>query len=165
MELVLSGSHDQGLGEVALALATDPQGAGGAGMGPDEDSKIPKRRAETWNTDEVRTLISLRRETECYFNTSKTNRHLWDQISAGMKGLGFDRSANMCIDKWRNLLKEHKKAKLLNKKNNDTKIATYKDLEELLGERKTKSTKTGTRNPENKKTKKKNVVGSFVVHS
>ena len=41
----------------------------------------------------------------------KSNKHLWEQISSEMREKGFDRSPTMCTDKWRNLLKEFKKAK------------------------------------------------------
>jgi hypothetical protein len=50
-----------------------------------------------------------------------------------MKEHGYDRSATMCTDKWRNLLKEYKKAKAHDK--GTSKVAFYKDLEEILGER------------------------------
>ncbi|KAI4368482.1 hypothetical protein MLD38_017036 [Melastoma candidum] len=71
----------------------------------------PKKRAETWVQDETRCLISLRRDMDSLFNTSKSNKHLWEQISARMREKGFERSPTMCTDKWRNLLKEHKKAR------------------------------------------------------
>lgn len=64
------------------------------------------------------------------FNTSKSNKHLWEQIAQKMKGRGFDRSPTMCTDKWRNLLKEYKKAKVQDR--GSSKIACYKDLDELL---------------------------------
>jgi hypothetical protein len=70
---------------------------------------------------------------ESLFNTSKSNKHLWEQISRKMKEHGYDRSATMCTDKWRNLLKEYKKAKAHDK--GTSKVAFYKDLEEILGER------------------------------
>ena len=71
----------------------------------------PKRRAETWVREETLCLIALRREMDAHFNTSKSNKHLWEAISARMRDQGFDRSPTMCTDKWRNLLKEFKKAR------------------------------------------------------
>ncbi|KAH8953109.1 hypothetical protein BDL97_08G006300 [Sphagnum fallax] len=67
------------------------------------------------------------------FNTSKSNKHLWEQISQKMKERGYDRTPTMCTDKWRNLLKEYKKAKVQDK--GTSKVACFKDLEELLSER------------------------------
>ncbi|KAJ4819005.1 Trihelix transcription factor GT-1 [Rhynchospora pubera] len=105
--------------------------------GGEEQSEVkqPKRRAETWVLEETLCLIALRREMDGLFNTSKSNRHLWEQISAKMREKGFDRSPTMCTDKWRNLLKEFKKAKHHSKGSGPAKISYYKELDELLKER------------------------------
>ncbi|XP_039021858.1 trihelix transcription factor GT-1-like [Hibiscus syriacus] len=78
----------------------------GESSGDDPEIKTPKKRAETWVQDETLSLIDFRRETDGRFNTSKSNKHLWEQISTEMREKGFDRSLTMCTDKWRNLLKE-----------------------------------------------------------
>ncbi|KAK9682335.1 hypothetical protein RND81_10G066000 [Saponaria officinalis] len=70
-----------------------------------------KKQAETWVQEETQNLINLRREMDSLFNTSKSNKHLWEEISLKMREHGFDRSPTMCTDKWRNLLKEFKKVK------------------------------------------------------
>ncbi|KAK4423918.1 Trihelix transcription factor GT-1 [Sesamum alatum] len=101
-------------------------------------SSAPKKRAETWVQEETRTLISLRKEIDMLFNTSKSNKHLWDNISLKMREKGFDRSPTMCTDKWRNLLKEFKKAKQNNQDGNgngSAKMSYYKEIEEILRER------------------------------
>ncbi|KAK6116576.1 hypothetical protein DH2020_049682 [Rehmannia glutinosa] len=101
-------------------------------------SSGPKKRAETWVQEETRALISLRKEIDMLFNTSKSNKHLWDNISLKMREKGFDRSPTMCTDKWRNLLKEFKKAKQNNQDGNgngSAKMSYYKDIEEILRER------------------------------
>ncbi|CAI9111524.1 OLC1v1011767C1 [Oldenlandia corymbosa var. corymbosa] len=112
-----------------------------------EASRAPKKRAETWVQDETRCLISFRREVDSLFNTSKSNKHLWEQISNKMREKGFDRSPTMCTDKWRNLLKEFKKMKQQDRGSCATggssaataaaagKMWYYKEIEELLRER------------------------------
>ncbi|XP_058227816.1 trihelix transcription factor GT-4-like isoform X1 [Rhododendron vialii] len=102
--------------------------------------KAPKKRAETWVQEETRFLISFRREVDGQFNTSKSNRHLWEGISAKMRDKGFDRTASMCTDKWRNLLKEFKKASKHQDRSSSSgaasaKMSYYKELEELLRDR------------------------------
>ncbi|KAL0372310.1 UNVERIFIED_CONTAM: Trihelix transcription factor GT-4 [Sesamum calycinum] len=55
-----------------------------------------------------------------------------------MREKGFDRSPTMCTDKWRNLLKEFKKAKQNNQDGNgngSAKMSYYKEIEEILRER------------------------------
>ncbi|KAI0528946.1 hypothetical protein KFK09_001490 [Dendrobium nobile] len=103
--------------------------------GEDPEVKAPKKRAETWVQEETRSLISLRREMDRLFNTSKSNKHLWEQISAKMRHKGFDRSPTMCTDKWRNLLKEFKKAKHQYRSGGTAKLPYYKELDELIKNR------------------------------
>ncbi|KAL0421509.1 UNVERIFIED_CONTAM: Trihelix transcription factor GT-1 [Sesamum latifolium] len=101
-------------------------------------SSAPKKRAETWVQEETRALISLRKELDLLFNTSKSNKHFVDNISLKMREKGFDRSPTMCTDKWRNLLKEYKKAKQNNQDGNgngSAKMSYYKDIEEILRDR------------------------------
>ncbi|XP_021809623.1 trihelix transcription factor GT-1-like isoform X2 [Prunus avium] len=107
----------------------------GDSSGEDHEVKAPKKRAETWVQDETRSLIALRREMDGLFNTSKSNKHLWEQISAKMREKGFDRSPTMCTDKWRNLLKEFKKAKHHDRGSGSAKMSYYKEIEEILKER------------------------------
>ncbi|XP_039159084.1 trihelix transcription factor GT-4 isoform X2 [Eucalyptus grandis] len=113
---------------------------------PGPELRATKKRAETWVTEETRSLIGFRREVDGLFNTSKSNKHLWEQISAKMREKGFDRSPTMCTDKWRNLLKEFKKARhnlqqQEQQQQSDKggagsgKMTYYKELEELLRER------------------------------
>ncbi|KAL6123114.1 hypothetical protein ACLB2K_075637 [Fragaria x ananassa] len=54
----------------------------GDSSGEDHEAKPQqqKKRAETWVQDETRSLIALRREMDGLFNTSKSNKHLWEQI-------------------------------------------------------------------------------------
>ncbi|GFY83078.1 homeodomain-like superfamily protein [Actinidia rufa] len=107
----------------------------GDSSGEDPEVKAPKKRAETWAHEETRCLIGFRREVDGLFNTSKSNKHLWEQISAKMREKGFDRSATMCTDKWRNLLKEFKKARHQDRSGASAKLSCYKELEELLRDR------------------------------
>lgn len=105
---------------------------------PPPPSPAPKKRAETWAQEESRALIFLRKEIDFLFNTSKSNKHLWENISLKMREKGFDRSPTMCTDKWRNLLKEYKKAKQNNQDvngNGNGKMNFYKDIEEIMRER------------------------------
>jgi hypothetical protein len=120
-----------------ITAATNPhQMILGESSGDDNhEVKAPKKRAETWVQDETRSLIGFRREMDGLFNTSKSNKHLWEQISAKMREKGFDRSPTMCTDKWRNLLKEFKKAKHKDRGSGSAKMSYYKEIDEILRER------------------------------
>jgi hypothetical protein len=91
---------------------------------------------------------------DAHFNTSKSNKHLWEAISARMRDQGFDRSPTMCTDKWRNLLKEFKKARSHSRNsscgggsgaggNCNAKMAYYKEIDDLL-KRSGKATGSGS---------------------
>ncbi|XP_010456719.1 PREDICTED: trihelix transcription factor GT-4-like [Camelina sativa] len=112
---------------------------GDSSGGEDHEIKTPKKRAETWVQDETLSLISLRGEMDNLFNTSKSNKHLWEQISSKMREQGFDRSPTMCTDKWRNILKEFKKAKHQDDKattnGGAAKMCYYKEIEDIFRER------------------------------
>ncbi|GJN02520.1 hypothetical protein PR202_ga19881 [Eleusine coracana subsp. coracana] len=121
-----------------------PESSGEDGGGHDSSSRAagsaPKKRAETWVKEETLSLIALRREMDAHFNTSKSNKHLWEAISARMREQGFDRSPTMCTDKWRNLLKEFKKARSYARSsaaggNGNAKMAYYKEIDDLLKRR------------------------------
>ncbi|KAL6650931.1 hypothetical protein ACP70R_009856 [Stipagrostis hirtigluma subsp. patula] len=127
-----------------------PESSGEDGHDHDSSSRAagassasaPKKRAETWLQEETLRLIALRREMDAHFNTSKSNKHLWEAISARMRDQGFDRSPTMCTDKWRNLLKEFKKARSHARSsgagaggNGNAKMAYYKEIDDLLKRR------------------------------
>ncbi|KAL6135873.1 hypothetical protein ACLB2K_068098 [Fragaria x ananassa] len=119
--------------DIMMDVVSAAAAANTSSGGEDHEVRAPKKRAETWIQEETRSLISFRREVDGLFNTSKSNKHLWEQISAKMRDKGFDRSPTMCTDKWRNLLKEFKKARHQAKVGSrSAKMTYYEDLQELL---------------------------------
>ena len=64
-----------------------------------------------------------------------------------MREKGFDRSPTMCTDKWRNLLKEYKKAKHHDRGNVSAKMSYYKEIEDILRERSKKVTTQYSKSP------------------
>lgn len=105
--------------------------------GEDVEIKLPRKRAETWTHDETRSLITFRRELDEFFNASKCNKHLWEQIVGRMNELGHDRTTTMCIDKWRNLQKDYKKAQ---RRDGESGKVYYEELAEFYAEKKRKDT-------------------------
>ncbi|XP_042065680.1 trihelix transcription factor GT-4-like [Salvia splendens] len=70
-------------------------------------------------------------------HATKFNQHLWDYIDATMREKGFDRSAAMCMEKWRNLLKQYRRVK--QNKNPDAdgsdEMNFYSEIDEFMMER------------------------------
>ncbi|KAL9178132.1 hypothetical protein ABFS82_01G105600 [Erythranthe guttata] len=87
-----------------------------------------------WPKAEVLALIQLRSGLEHrYQETGLPKGPLWEEISARMKGIGYNRNAKRCKEKWENINKYFKKVKESDKKRpEDTKTCPYfHELDEL----------------------------------
>jgi hypothetical protein len=99
---------------VVRAPVEDTMGSGGA--------PSPSR----WPKAEVHALIQLRAELEARYQDSVPKGPLWEDISAGMRRMGHNRSAKRCKEKWENINKYFKKVKESNKKRpEDSKTCPY----------------------------------------
>lgn len=79
-----------------------------------------------WPKVEVEALIRLRTELDCKYQENGPKGPLWEEISAGMKKLGYNRNAKRCKEKWENINKYFKKVKESNKKRpEDSKTCPY----------------------------------------
>ncbi|KAL0701986.1 hypothetical protein Bca4012_058108 [Brassica carinata] len=90
-----------------------------------------------WPKTEVEALIRIRKNLEASYQENGTKGPLWEEISAGMRRLGYNRSAKRCKEKWENINKYFKKVKESNKKRPlDSKTCPYfHQLEALYNER------------------------------
>ncbi|OMO55868.1 hypothetical protein CCACVL1_26947 [Corchorus capsularis] len=79
-----------------------------------------------WPKDEVEALIRLRTNLDLQYQDNAPKGPLWEEISAAMKKLGYDRSAKRCKEKWENMNKYFKRVKESNKKRpEDSKTCPY----------------------------------------
>ncbi|XP_058105193.1 trihelix transcription factor GTL1-like isoform X2 [Magnolia sinica] len=79
-----------------------------------------------WPKSEVLALIKLRSGLETRYQEAGPKGPLWEEISAGMHRLGFNRSSKRCKEKWENINKYFKKVKESNKKRpEDAKTCPY----------------------------------------
>ncbi|PON76219.1 GAMYB transcription factor [Parasponia andersonii] len=84
------------------------------------------RSSSRWPKTEVQALINLRRSLELKYQEIGPKGPLWEEISAGMRKLGYDRSSKRCKEKWENINKYFKKVKDSNKKRSeDSKTCPY----------------------------------------
>lgn len=81
-----------------------------------------------WPKPEVLALIKLRGGLEPRYQETGPKGPLWDEISARMHRMGYNRSAKRCKEKWENINKYFKKVKDSNKKRrHDSKTCPYFD--------------------------------------
>ncbi|XP_021903521.1 trihelix transcription factor GT-2-like [Carica papaya] len=79
-----------------------------------------------WPKAEVQALIKLRTSLDTKYQENGPKGPLWEEISAGMKRLGYNRSSKRCKEKWENINKYFKKVKESNKKRpEDSKTCPY----------------------------------------
>ncbi|KAF9666047.1 hypothetical protein SADUNF_Sadunf16G0188200 [Salix dunnii] len=79
-----------------------------------------------WPKEEIEALIGLRTKLEFQYEENGPKGPLWEEISASMKKLGYDRSAKRCKEKWENMNKYFKRVKESNKRRpGDKKTCPY----------------------------------------
>ncbi|CAN4118106.1 unnamed protein product [Withania somnifera] len=90
-----------------------------------------------WPKEEIEALISLRIYLDHKYQENGPKGPLWEEISAGMRKLGYNRNAKRCKEKWENINKYFKKVKESNKKRpEDSKTCPYfNQLEALYNEK------------------------------
>ncbi|KAF3788152.1 Trihelix transcription factor [Nymphaea thermarum] len=124
MEVVANGMQPSPLQQQQLFLAE-------SSGGEDHEIKQPKKRTKTWIQEEILTLIALHQKMDGMFNTSKSNKYLWEQISTKMR-------ENPSVPNY-----EYKKARHHDRGSGAcggggggfAKTSYYKKLEDLLRER------------------------------
>ncbi|XP_021319136.1 trihelix transcription factor GT-2 isoform X2 [Sorghum bicolor] len=93
-------------------------GLGGGDGGAASSSRWPKT--------EVHALIQLRMDLDMRYQETGPKGPLWEDISSGMRRLGYNRSSKRCKEKWENINKYYKKVKESNKKRpEDSKTCPY----------------------------------------
>src|SRR6185437_15113060 len=93
-------------------------GPGGGDGGAASSSRWPKT--------EVHALIQLRMDLDMRYQETGPKGPLWEEISSGMRRLGYNRSSKRCKEKWENINKYYKKVKESNKKRpEDSKTCPY----------------------------------------
>lgn len=80
-----------------------------------------------WPKAEVEALIKLRTNVDSQYQDNGSSKGpLWEEISLGMKKLGYDRNAKRCKEKWENINKYYRRVKESQKKRpEDSKTCPY----------------------------------------
>ncbi|XP_050214545.1 trihelix transcription factor DF1-like [Mercurialis annua] len=90
------------------------------------DRSLTAASSSRWPKVEVHALINLRGTLDSKYQENGPKGPLWEEISAGMKKLGYNRNSKRCKEKWENINKYFKKVKESNKKRpQDSKTCPY----------------------------------------
>ncbi|KAJ7969823.1 trihelix transcription factor GT-2-like [Quillaja saponaria] len=92
----------------------------------DNGDKFQPASSSRWPKVEVEALIELRKNLDSKYQENGPKGPLWEEISAAMKNIGYNRNAKRCKEKWENINKYFKKVKESNKKRpEDSKTCPY----------------------------------------
>ncbi|KAJ7956969.1 trihelix transcription factor GT-2-like [Quillaja saponaria] len=87
---------------------------------------LTQMSSSRWPKCEVEALIRLRTNLDLQYQGIAPKGPLWEEISTGMKKLGYNRNAKRCKEKWENINKYFKRIKEKNrKKPEDSKTCPY----------------------------------------
>ncbi|XP_057446092.1 trihelix transcription factor DF1-like [Lotus japonicus] len=102
-----------------------------------------------WPKAEVEALIKLRTSLDTKYQDSGPKGPLWEEISALMRKMGYNRNAKRCKEKWENINKYFKKVKESNKKRpEDAKTCPYFHQLDALYREKSKMMESSLMKPE-----------------
>ncbi|KAM0920380.1 hypothetical protein ACQ4PT_007534 [Festuca glaucescens] len=115
-----SGGSSLELVPVAAEQHVEAAGHGGGG---DSGGGASSSR---WPKTEVHALIQLRMDMDNRYQENGPKGPLWEEISSGMRRLGYNRNSKRCKEKWENINKYFKKVKESNKRRpEDSKTCPY----------------------------------------
>lgn len=93
--------------------------------------------ASRWPETEVEALVRIRTELGLQYQDNGLKGPLWEEVSAAMKKLGYDRNAKRCKEKWENINKYYKRVKESQKKRPESsKTCRYFSLLDSIYQRK-----------------------------
>ncbi|KAF4357217.1 hypothetical protein CsatB_023563 [Cannabis sativa] len=103
------------------------------------NKKFVQVSSSRWPKDEVDALIRLRTNLDTQYQDNGPKGPLWEDISAAMRKLGYNRSSKRCKEKWENINKYFKRVKDSNKRRvEDSKTCPYFHQLDALYNKKTK---------------------------
>lgn len=93
----------------------------------------PKDPNNRWPDVEVQALINVRTSLDHKFRFMGSKGSIWDDISGAMHGMGYNRSAKKCKEKWENINKYYKRTVGSGKKRpQNSKTCPYFDELDIL---------------------------------
>ncbi|KAJ6399094.1 hypothetical protein OIU77_019776 [Salix suchowensis] len=114
------------------------------------DQNFTSASSSRWPKVEVEALIRLRTNLDCKYQDNGPKGPLWEEISARMRKIGYNRNAKRCKEKWENINKYFKKVKESKKKRpEDSKTCPYFHQLDALYKEKNRIDVPSSMNPEN----------------
>ncbi|XP_022963584.1 trihelix transcription factor GT-3b [Cucurbita moschata] len=92
-------------------------------------------RFPQWSIQETKEFLMIRAELDQRFMETKRNKLLWEITAAKMKEKGFNRSAEQCKCKWKNLVTRYKGCETMEPEISRQQFPFYTELQAIFGAR------------------------------
>ncbi|CAK9139935.1 unnamed protein product [Ilex paraguariensis] len=89
-------------------------------------------RFPQWSIQETRDFLMIRAELDPTFMETKRNKLLWEVISTKMKEKGYNRSAEQCKCKWKNLVTRYKGCETMEPESMRQQFPFYNELQAIF---------------------------------
>ncbi|KAL0555674.1 hypothetical protein IC582_009628 [Cucumis melo] len=92
-------------------------------------------RFPQWSIQETKEFLMIRAELDQTFMETKRNKLLWEITASKMKEKGFNRSAEQCKCKWKNLVTRYKGCETMEPEISRQQFPFYTELQAIFGAR------------------------------
>ncbi|KAK9291048.1 hypothetical protein L1049_009232 [Liquidambar formosana] len=92
-------------------------------------------RFPQWSVQETQEFLKIRAELDRTFMETKRNKLLWEVISTRMREKGFNRSAEQCKCKWKNLVTRYKGCETMEPEAMRQQFPFYNELQRIFTDR------------------------------
>ncbi|GMH30002.1 hypothetical protein Nepgr_031845 [Nepenthes gracilis] len=92
-------------------------------------------RFPQWSFQETKEFLMIRAELDRSFMETKRNKLLWEVISTKLKEKGFNRSAEQCKCKWKNLVTRYKGCETMEPEAMKQQFPFYNELQAIFAAR------------------------------
>ncbi|XAR68808.1 hypothetical protein NMG60_11000179 [Bertholletia excelsa] len=100
------------------------------GVSLDAGDRFPQ-----WSLQETRDFLVLRAGLDMNFMETKRNKLLWEVIAGKMKDKGYNRSAEQCKCKWKNLVTRYKGCETMESESMRQQFPFYNELKSIFAAR------------------------------
>ncbi|XP_010264622.1 PREDICTED: trihelix transcription factor GT-3b-like isoform X2 [Nelumbo nucifera] len=89
-------------------------------------------RFPQWSLQETKEFLSIRAELDRTFMETKRNKLLWEVVSTKLKEKGYNRSADQCKCKWKNLVTRYKGCETIEPESMRQQFPFYNELQAIF---------------------------------
>ncbi|KAE8720312.1 Trihelix transcription factor GT-3b [Hibiscus syriacus] len=102
---------------------------------PTSSVSVDADRFPQWSLQETKDFLTIRAELDRSFLETKRNKLLWEVISTRMREMGYNRSAEQCKCKWKNLFTRYKGCEMMEEEAMRQQFPFYNELQAILSAR------------------------------